>query len=94
MIRVESEVFMWRSKLPVLVNRKEEREQRKITQQEIADATQVRQATISAWMNWGTFKYLNAAVVDALAEYLDCSPSDLYEWIDEEQGEQAAYAVP
>jgi len=78
---------MWRSKLPILVNRKEEKEQRKITQQEIAGATQLRQATISAWMNWETFKYLNAAVVAALAEYLDCSPSELYEWIDDEQGE-------
>ncbi len=78
---------MWRSRLPILVNRMEEAEKRRITQQEIAEATKLRQPTISAWMNWGTFKRLDAGVVAKLAAFFNCNPEDLYEWVDNEHPE-------
>ena len=75
---------MWRSRLPVLVKQREIDRREKITQKEIADATGIRTATISAWMNWAMMKRLDAPVVDALAKYLNCAASELYEWIPDE----------
>lgn len=84
---------MWRSRLPELINRLEEREKRRITQQEIADATGIRRPTLSAWMSWGSFKRLDAEVVGRLAEYLNCDPNELVEWIEDEQGHEVAVIV-
>ena len=75
---------MWRSRLPVLVKARELEKRENITQKEIADATGLRTATISAWMNWAMMKRLDAPVVDALAKYLNCAASELYEWIPDE----------
>lgn len=80
---------MWRSRLPVLINRLEEREKRRITHQEIADATGIRRPTISAWMNWSVMQRLDADVVGRLAKYLNCKPEDLYEWVEDEEQEKA-----
>lgn len=86
---------MWRSRLPVLVKQREMEKRQNITQKEIADATGLRTATISAWMNWSTMKRLDAVVVDALAKYLECEPSDLYEWVPDEdaQGQGVGFAT-
>jgi DNA-binding Xre family transcriptional regulator len=86
---------MWRSRLPTLIARKEERERRRITQTEIAEQTGIRQATVSTWMNWGEFQRLEGSVVGAFARYLDCEPSELYEWVPEgdEQGQLVAVQV-
>lgn len=75
---------MWRSRLPVLVKARELEKRENITQKEIADATGLRTATISAWMNWSMMKRLDAVVVNALATYLECDPSELYEWVESE----------
>jgi DNA-binding Xre family transcriptional regulator len=81
----------WRSRLPILISEKEANEKiPRISHREIARQTSIRQATVSEWMNWGVFKRLDADVVERLAKYLDCSPAELYEWIEDEQGE----AVP
>jgi len=91
---------MWRSRLPELINRLEEKEKRRITQQEIADAAGIRRPTLTPWMNWGTFKRLDADVVGRLARYLNCRPDELVEWIEddteeaaEQQGQKVAVAV-
>ena len=75
---------MWRSKLPDLVKLREMENHQNISQKEIADATGLRPATISAWMNWAKMKRLDAPVVEALAKYLNCAPSELYEWMPDE----------
>ncbi len=75
----EREVHMLRSKMPLLVAQKEAKERRRITQQEIADSTGLRRATISAWINWGEFKRLDADVIIALCNYFQCSLEDLVE---------------
>jgi len=72
----------------MLVRRLEEREKRRITQQEISDATGLRRPTVSSWMNWGTFKRLDADVVARLAQYFGCEVQDLFEWITQEPDEQ------
>lgn len=72
---------VFRSKLPSLINRKQEQLRRKITQAEIAEETGVRQATVSQWMNWGEFKRLDAQVVAAFAEYLGVETTELYEFV-------------
>jgi transcriptional regulator with XRE-family HTH domain len=84
---------MWRSRLPSLIAQREEKLKRKITQQEISEATGIRQPTISAWMNWSTFKRLDASIVAALSDYLECDPSELYEWVEEETESSEAVAV-
>lgn len=76
---------MWRSRLPILVNRKMEREQRKITQKEIADCTGIRQPTISAWMNYDRrFVSIDVNVAEPLARWLGCDPIDLFEFVPEQ----------
>jgi transcriptional regulator with XRE-family HTH domain len=84
---------MWRSKLPAVHAQREEQERRKITQQEVAAGTGIRQATISAWMNWGTFKRLDADVVGALASYYAVRPEQLYEFEQDIQGQTVGEAT-
>ncbi len=82
---------MFRSRLPVLISEKEIRERRpRISQRELADATGIRQATISQWMNWATFKRLDAEVIAAFAAYFGCEPADLFEWVGDEEGQPEA----
>ena len=72
---------MFKSRLPALVARKSERDQRKYTQVEISKAAQLRQPTISAWMNYSRrFNRIDAGVVAPLAEWLGCDPCDLFEY--------------
>ena len=84
---------MWQSRLPKLVSDLEERQRRKITHDELARATDIRRPTITAWMNWATFKRLDADIVGRLADYFGCSPSELYEWVDDDQGQQTVVAA-
>lgn len=80
----EREVFMWRSKMLLLVAQLESKRRRKITQEEIALATGVRRATISAWMQPdATFQKLDSQVVGAFLSYFQCAESDLYEFEDD-----------
>jgi putative transcriptional regulator len=83
---------MWRSRLPVLIARKEEQEKRRITQTEIAEKAGLRHATVSVWMNWGTFQRLEANTVAAFAHYLGCDPAELFEWVPE--GDEQGQLVP
>lgn len=76
---------MWRSRMPSLLASLEEQQRRRITQQEISEATGIRQPTISVWMNWGTFNRLDGNVVARLASFFGCHPSELYEWVTEDE---------
>ena len=84
---------MWRSRLPAIHAQREEQERRKITQQEVAVGTGIRQATISAWMNWGTFKRLDSEVVGALASYYAVRPDQLYEFEQDTEGQMVGEAT-
>ena len=84
---------MWRSKLPELKRALEAREKRTITHQEIADATGVRRPTITAWMDWeARFRRIDAAIIGALAEFFGVEPSDVVEWVYEEDPEVLGFA--
>ena len=88
----ESEVFMFRSKLPLLVAKKEDRERRKITQEEIAANTGLRRPTISAWMSYKPISRLEANVVGALCAYFECSIQELIE-LEYDEGQPVAVAA-
>ncbi len=78
----------WRTRVPELLQKYERENQRRPTQTEIAEAVDLRQPTISAWMQWGaTFKRLDADVVAKLAQFFNVAPSEVYEWVEDEQGQ-------
>lgn len=84
---------MWRSKLPTLVSKLEFENRRNITQQEIAEETGVRRATVNAWMNWSVFKRLDSDTVTAFIRYFKCTPDDLFEYVPEEEREELGQLV-
>jgi DNA-binding XRE family transcriptional regulator len=88
---IESEGIMFRSKLPLLVAQKESRERRKITQEEIAEATGLRRPTISAWMSYKPISRLESNVASVLCAYFDCTIQDLVEL---ENGEEIEPGQP
>jgi transcriptional regulator with XRE-family HTH domain len=78
----------------MLLAQKEERERRKITQREVAEATKIRPPTISAWMSYEPFSRLEASIVEALCKYFNCSFNELVEFMpqDEKTGQKVAVA--
>lgn len=67
-----------RSNLKTLVVAREIEERREITQEEIADAIQVRRGTVSKWLSPKTvFKMIDAEVLTKLAVYMHVPISDL-----------------
>ena len=53
---------------------------REMTQKELAEKTEIRQATISALCT-GSAKHIPIDVLDKMCNVLDCQPSDLFEHI-------------
>lgn len=79
---------MWRTKVPMLVQEYERQHQKRPTQTEISQAVNLRQPTVSTWMQWdATFKRLDADVVRKLAKFFSVNPTDVYEWVNEQPGE-------
>lgn len=70
---------MFRSRLPLFIAQKEYKEQRRISQREIAQDTGLARATISSWMSPDGMPRLDAKTTAALCDYLDCSLDDLVE---------------
>lgn len=72
---------MFKSKFPALLSDKEERDQRTYKQYEIAKAVDLRQPTISTWLNYDRrFSRVESNIVGPLADWLDCDPCDLFEF--------------
>jgi DNA-binding Xre family transcriptional regulator len=75
----------WRSKMPRLVKLVQVETGKRPTQTDIHDATGIRQATISEWMNPDTkFSRLDGKVVSPLLAYFNqffkCTVDDLVEF--------------
>lgn len=70
---------MFRSRLPLLIAQKEYKEQRRISQREIAQEVGLARATVSSWMSPDGMPRLDAKTAAALCEYLECSLADLVE---------------
>lgn len=61
-----------RSNMKVLLAERESVERRRITQDEIAEATGLRRATISKWMSPKTeFKMIDSEALTKLAQYMN-----------------------
>jgi len=80
---------MFISRAPILLAEKEQRERKKITQQEVANATKLTRATISAWMGHSGMARLDANAARALCAYFDVPISELVVLEDAPQGQLA-----
>ena len=77
---------MFLSRASILLAEKEQRERRKITQQEVADATRLTRATISAWMGHGGMARLDATAARALCNYFGVTLDRLVVFEDDLEG--------
>lgn len=84
---------MFISRASILLAEKENRERRKITQQEVADATNLTRATISAWMGHGGMARLDATAARALCKYFGVPINELVVFEDDPAGQRAALAT-
>ena len=57
-----------------------------ITQKELAERTGIRPPTISAICN-GVIKEMPIRVLDSMCKVLDCQPSDLLEYVSDEEAQ-------
>lgn len=75
------------SRLPYWITKKslDEFNGKHITQDQIAQATGLRQATIARWMNKKPFKKIDMEVLSALKNYIGCR---WYELIEEVPGSE------
>lgn len=64
------------NKLLILLAEKETRESRRISIAEVARESGIDQRTLGKWAKNTIFRY-DAAVIDALCNYFNCSPGDL-----------------
>lgn len=64
------------SNFTVMLARKEQRDNKRYTQREIAELTNSSEATISRWMK-GDISGANLATVYRLCDWLDCDVGDL-----------------
>lgn len=83
---------MFLSRASILLAEKEQRERRRITQQEVADATKLTRATISAWMGHGGMARLDATAARALCNYFGVTIDELVVFEDD-LGKVAALAT-
>lgn len=79
MVDLESEQGEWilRSRLRQLVSDKENAEQRRIPQTEIAVATGLTEATVSKWMSFKAFTRIEASAAVALCQWVPCTLDQL-----------------
>jgi putative transcriptional regulator len=80
---------MFISKAALLLAEKEFRERRRITQEEIAEATGIRRPTISVWMGPRPIRRLDAETVVAFCRFFNCGLTDL---VDLDMGQRLAVA--
>jgi len=66
-----------------MLDEKSFRERRRITLNEVCEATGLSRPTISRIANTPGYK-TNTDSLDVLCRYFECQPGDLLQWIDEE----------
>jgi transcriptional regulator with XRE-family HTH domain len=75
--QISLEVAMFISRAPILLAERAQRERRKITQQEVADATSLTRATISSWMSHSSMARLDATAAKAFCDYFGVGIDEL-----------------
>lgn len=71
---------MIRFKLAEQLEKKQFRDSRRITLQEVSDSTQINRSTLSKILNQKGYS-TGTDVLDRLCKYLDCSIADLVEYV-------------
>lgn len=65
------------------------------THEEIAGVTGIRRGTVGQWMSDRPFRRLDMAILEPLAEWLECDTQDLYEEVEvDDSPDYSTAAVP
>jgi putative transcriptional regulator len=64
----------------ILLAQKRMKEKRRISISEVSERTGINRQSLQAWEN-NTVSRFDLVIMDALCEYFDCQPGDLFEYI-------------